>query len=80
MVCIFVCGCLFDVYIVVCSDGVYYSVEYILIVIGVYLLCLDIFGVELGLVFDDFFDLCVVLVEVVIIGGGYIVVELVGLL
>lgn len=80
VVCVLCCGCLVDVYIVECSDGVCISVEYILIVIGVYLQCLDILGVVFGLVFDDFFNLCSVLVCVVIVGGGYIVVELVGLL
>lgn len=73
-------GHLLDAHTVACSDGVRYSAEHILIATGAHPLRPDIPGAELGLVSDDFFDLRAAPAEVAIIGGGYIAVELAGLL
>jgi glutathione reductase (NADPH) len=78
--CAFRHGHLLDAHTVACSDGVRYSAEHILIATGAHPLRPDIPGAELGLVSDDFFDLRAAPAEVAIIGGGYIAVELAGLL
>jgi glutathione reductase (NADPH) len=73
-------GHLLDAHTVACSDGVRYSAAQILIATGAHPQRPDIPGAELGLVSDDFFDLRAAPAEVAIIGGGYIAVELAGLL
>lgn len=66
-----------DFYIV-SVNGELICVKYIVIVIGVYFSILNVFGVELGGFFDDVFVWEELLELVVILGVGYIVVELVG--
>lgn len=73
-------GHLVDAHTVACSDGVRYSAEHILIATGAHPQRPDVPGAELGRVSDDFFDLRAAPAEVAIIGGGYIAVELAGLL
>ncbi|WP_312711522.1 FAD-dependent oxidoreductase, partial [Stenotrophomonas sp.] len=63
-----------------CSDGVRISAEHILIATGAHPQRPDIPGAALGLVSDDFFNLCSAPARVAIVGGGYIAVELAGLL
>lgn len=58
-------------------NGEIIMVDYILIVIGGCLSYLDILGVEYGIDFDGFFVFFVLLECVVVVGVGYIVVELV---
>jgi glutathione reductase (NADPH) len=73
-------GRLVDAHTVECSDGVRISGEHILLATGAHPQRPDIPGAELGLVSDDFFNLCDAPAEVAIVGGGYIAVELAGLL
>jgi len=73
-------GRLVDAHSVECSDGVRISASHILIATGAHPLRPDIPGAELGCVSDDFFNLCAAPAEVAIVGGGYIAVELAGLL
>lgn len=61
-------------------NGEIIMVDYILIVIGGCLSYLDILGVEYGIDFDGFFVFFVLLECVVVVGVGYIVVELVGVI
>ncbi|AOX61424.1 glutathione-disulfide reductase [Stenotrophomonas sp. LM091] len=73
-------GRLVDAHTVECSDGVRISAAHILIATGAHPQRPDIPGAELGLVSDDFFNLCSAPERVAIVGGGYIAVELAGLL
>jgi glutathione reductase (NADPH) len=73
-------GRLVDAHTVECSDGVRISGEHILLATGAHPQRPDIPGAELGLVSDDFFNLCDAPEQVAIVGGGYIAVELAGLL
>ncbi|QIO88976.1 glutathione-disulfide reductase [Stenotrophomonas rhizophila] len=73
-------GRLVDAHTVECSDGVRISAEHILIATGAHPQRPDIPGAALGLVSDDFFNLCSAPARVAIVGGGYIAVELAGLL
>ncbi|MDY1033232.1 glutathione-disulfide reductase [Stenotrophomonas sp. CFBP8980] len=73
-------GRLVDAHTVECSDGVRISGEHILLATGAHPQRPDIPGAELGLVSDDFFNLCDAPAQVAIVGGGYIAVELAGLL
>ncbi len=73
-------GRLVDAHTVECSDGVRISATHILIATGAHPQRPDIPGAELGGVSDDFFNLCSAPERVAIVGGGYIAVELAGLL
>ncbi|MEG0185197.1 MAG: glutathione-disulfide reductase [Stenotrophomonas rhizophila] len=73
-------GRLVDAHTVECSDGVRISATHILIATGAHPQRPDIPGAELGAVSDDFFNLCSAPARVAIVGGGYIAVELAGLL
>jgi len=73
-------GRLLDAKTVECGDGVRVSARHVLIATGAHPLRPSIEGAELGLVSDDFFNLCEAPARVAIIGGGYIAVELAGLL
>ncbi|WP_447594963.1 glutathione-disulfide reductase [Stenotrophomonas rhizophila] len=73
-------GRLVDAHTVECSDGVRISATHILIATGAHPQRPDIPGAELGAVSDDFFNLCGAPARVAIVGGGYIAVELAGLL
>ena len=73
-------GRLVDAHTVECSDGVRISAAHILIATGAHPQRPDIPGAELGLVSDDFFNLCSAPERIAIVGGGYIAVELAGLL
>jgi len=73
-------GRLVDAHTVECSDGVRISATHILIATGAHPQRPDIPGAELGAVSDDFFNLCDAPQRVAIVGGGYIAVELAGLL
>lgn len=73
-------GHLIDAHTVSCADGVHTSADHIVIATGAHPLRPQIEGAELGSVSDDFFNLCAAPEQVAIIGGGYIAVELAGLL
>ncbi|MCC4590579.1 glutathione-disulfide reductase [Xanthomonas campestris pv. cannae] len=73
-------GRLVDAHTVACDDGVRVSAKHVVIATGAHALRPDIEGAELGLVSDDFFNLCEAPPRVAIVGGGYIAVELAGLL
>ncbi|MCC7632825.1 glutathione-disulfide reductase [Stenotrophomonas rhizophila] len=73
-------GRLVDAHTVECSDGVRISAAHILIATGAHPQRPDIPGAELGSISDDFFNLCGAPERVAIVGGGYIAVELAGLL
>lgn len=73
-------GRLVDPHTVECSDGVRISAAHILLATGAHPQRPDIPGAALGRVSDDFFDLCEAPGEVAIVGGGYIAVELAGVL
>ncbi|WP_313348992.1 glutathione-disulfide reductase [Stenotrophomonas sp.] len=73
-------GHLLDAHTVACSDGVQLTAAHILIATGAHPQRPDIPGAELGSVSDDFFNLCGAPERVAIVGGGYIAVELAGLL
>lgn len=73
-------GRLVDAHTVECSDGIRISGAHILIATGAHPQRPDIPGAELGKVSDDFFHLCSAPGQVAIVGGGYIAVELAGLL
>lgn len=60
-------------------DGKFYLVRYILIFVGGRFYIFDIFGSEYVIDFDVVFDLFEGFKKIVIIGGGYIVVEFVGI-
>ncbi|WMJ70000.1 glutathione-disulfide reductase [Stenotrophomonas sp. 24(2023)] len=73
-------GHLLDAHTVACNDGVHYTAAHILLATGAHPQRPDVPGAELGRVSDDFFDLRAAPGHVAIIGGGYIAVELAGLL
>ena len=73
-------GHLVDAHTVECSDGVRISAAHVLIATGAHPQRPDIPGAALGAVSDDFFNLCSAPERVAIVGGGYIAVELAGLL
>lgn len=73
-------GRLLDAHTVVNADGVALSAKHLLIATGGHPVRPDIPGAELGKVSDDFFDLCAAPPRVAIIGGGYVAVELAGVL
>ncbi|QNH21909.1 glutathione-disulfide reductase [Xanthomonas sp. GW] len=73
-------GRLLDAHTVECADGVRVSAGHVVIATGAHALRPPIEGAELGLVSDDFFNLCEAPPRVAIVGGGYIAVELAGLL
>jgi glutathione reductase (NADPH) len=73
-------GHLVDAHTVSCADGVHTSADHIIIATGAHPLRPRIEGAELGSVSDDFFNLCAAPEQVAIIGGGYIAIELAGLL
>ena len=73
-------GRLVDAHTVECSDGVRLSGAHILLATGAHPQRPEVPGAELGLVSDDFFNLCEAPAEVAVVGGGYIAVELAGLL
>jgi len=65
---------------VACSDGVRLRAPQILLATGGRPQRPSIPGAELGLVSDDFFNFCRAPARVAIVGGGYIAVELAGVL
>ncbi len=69
-----------DAHTVECNDGVRLSAPKIVIATGGRPHRPDIPGAELGGVSDDFFHLCAAPKRVALIGGGYISVELAGVL
>ncbi len=73
-------GTLLDAHTVRCSDGVRLTGEHLLLATGAHPQRPRIPGAELGSVSDDFFNLCGAPERVAIVGGGYIAVELAGLL
>jgi len=73
-------GHLIDAHTVSCADGIRTTADHIIIATGAHPLRPDIEGAALGSVSDDFFNLCEAPEQVAIIGGGYIAVELAGLL
>ncbi len=73
-------GRLVDAHTVECDDGVRVSANHVVIATGAHPLRPQIEGADLGLVSDDFFNLCEAPPRVAIVGGGYIAVELAGLL
>jgi glutathione reductase (NADPH) len=73
-------GRLRDAHTVVCSDGIAISAAQIVIATGARPRWPDIEGAQLGGVSDDFFKLCDAPARVAVVGGGYIAVELAGLL
>lgn len=73
-------GRLLDAHTVVNADGVALSAKHLLIATGGHPVRPDIPGAELGKVSDDFFNLCAAPPRVAIIGGGYVAVELAGVL
>lgn len=73
-------GRLLDAHTVECDDGTQLCAQHIIIATGAHPQKPDIPGVELGGVSDDFFALQSRPERVAIIGGGYIAVELAGVL
>jgi glutathione reductase (NADPH) len=73
-------GKLVDARTVACSDGVRLRAPQILLATGGRPQRPSIPGAELGLVSDDFFNFCKAPARVAIVGGGYIAVELAGVL
>lgn len=73
-------GYLIDPHTVECEDGVRFSAAHVVIATGAHALRPQLPGAELGLLSDDFFNLCAAPPAVAIVGGGYIAVELAGLL
>ena len=69
-----------DAHTVETHEGLRVTAAHVLIATGGKPKRPDIPGAELGLVSDDFFSLCSVPERVAIIGGGYIAVELAGVL
>ena len=65
---------------VACDDGVRLSAPHILIATGGHAIKPAIPGAELGRVSDDFFDWTAAPARVAIVGGGYVSVELAGVL
>lgn len=73
-------GRLLDAHTVECDDGTQLRAEHIVIATGAHPLKPDMPGAELGGVSDDFFALQARPDHVAIVGGGYIAVELAGVL
>ena len=73
-------GRLIDAQTVACSDGVRLRAPQVLLATGGRPQRPSIPGAELGLVSDDFFNFCHAPARVAIVGGGYIAVELAGVL
>ncbi|MCE4507912.1 FAD-dependent oxidoreductase, partial [Xanthomonas hortorum] len=73
-------GVLQDRHTLMGSDGVPVTAEHIVIATGAHPLRPDVDGAEHGEVSDDFFNLCHAPAQVAIVGGGYIAVEIAGLL
>ncbi|WP_433851901.1 glutathione-disulfide reductase [Stenotrophomonas nitritireducens] len=73
-------GRLLDARTVECDDGTRLHARHILIATGSHALKPDLPGAELGGVSDDFFALQAAPARVAIVGGGYIAVELAGVL
>jgi glutathione reductase (NADPH) len=73
-------GRLLDAHTVECSDGVHLHASHVVIATGARPRRPVIPGAELGLVSDDFFNFSAAPGRVAIVGGGYIGVELSGLL
>ena len=73
-------GRLIDAHTVVNADGVPLRGEHLLIATGGRPSRPDIPGAALGQVSDDFFNLCAAPRRVAIVGGGYVAVELAGVL
>ncbi|KAB7770059.1 glutathione-disulfide reductase [Xanthomonas maliensis] len=73
-------GVLRDRHTVMGDDGVAVTADHIVIATGAHPLRPDIAGAEHGSVSDDFFNLCHAPPQVAIVGGGYIAVEIAGLL
>jgi glutathione reductase (NADPH) len=73
-------GTLVDAHTVACSDGVRLRAPQILLATGGRPQRPSIPGAELGLVSDDFFNFCRAPARVAVVGGGYIAVELAGVL
>lgn len=69
-----------DAHGVIADDGTVFSAEHLLIATGGHPRRPDIPGAELGMVSDDFFGLCAAPARVAIVGGGYVAVELAGIL
>ena len=73
-------GHFIDAHTVETNQGLRITAAHTLIATGGQPKCPDIPGAELGLVSDDFFNLCDAPERVAIVGGGYIAVELGGVL
>lgn len=73
-------GCLLTRDTIETTEGVKLRAPHILIATGGHPQRPDIPGAELGMVSDDFFNLCAAPEHVAIVGGGYIAVELAGVL
>ncbi|TWI01053.1 glutathione reductase (NADPH) [Luteimonas cucumeris] len=73
-------GCLRAADTVETSEGVRLRAPHVLIATGGHPLRPGVPGAELGMVSDDFFNLCAAPEHVAIVGGGYIAVELAGVL
>ncbi len=73
-------GRLLDAHTVECEDGTQLRAEHIIVATGAHPLKPDLPGAELGGVSDDFFALQARPERVAIVGGGYIAVELAGVL
>ncbi len=63
-----------------CDDGVRLQTRHVLVATGGHPWRPDIPGAELGIDSDGFFNLCAAPARVAIVGGGYIAVELAGVL
>ena len=73
-------GCLRDAHTVECDDGTRLQARHIVIATGSQALKPELPGAELGGVSDDFFAMQAAPARVAIVGGGYIAVELAGVL
>ncbi|MBZ3929628.1 glutathione-disulfide reductase [Xanthomonas citri] len=73
-------GVLQDRHTIMGGDGIPVTAEHIVIATGAHPLRPEVDGAEHGEVSDDFFNLCHAPAQVAIIGGGYIAVEIAGLL
>ncbi|MCL1634183.1 glutathione-disulfide reductase [Luteimonas sp. SX5] len=73
-------GCLLSRDTVETSEGVRLRAPHILVATGGRAQRPDVAGAEHGMVSDDFFNLCAAPERVAVVGGGYIAVELAGVL
>jgi glutathione reductase (NADPH) len=73
-------GRLRDAHTVVCSDGVAISAQHIVIATGAHPMRPSFEGAALGSISDDFFKLRAAPERAAVVGGGYIAIELAGLL